>query len=622
MRDMLSSPHPMPFGATLLPGGGTHFALWAPDAQTVELLIDADDACTQPSVCAMQQGARGWHEYTHENACAGTRYRYRIGAGRLVPDPASRFNPLDVAGPSEVVDPSHYAWRDADWRGRPWPEAVVYELHVGTFTPAGTYAAAMLRLNALAALGITTIELMPLAEFPGRRSWGYDGVLLFAPDASYGTPDELKALIDHAHALGLMVLLDVVYNHFGPQGNHLPAYNASFFNPSHQTPWGAAINFDAEHSATVRDFFIHNALMWVTDYHFDGLRLDAVHAIRDDSPIDIVAQIGRALRDGPGRARQVHLVLENDANEARRLHRSLRSETATATAQWNDDFHHAAHVVLTGETHFYYADFADAPLDKLGRALAEGFVFQGEPSPTGSEVPPGEPSGHLPSTAFVAFLQNHDQIGNRAHGDRLHQSAAPERLEAMYACLLLAPQVPMLFMGEEYAASTPFLYFCDYEGELAEAVRSGRRREFEFGQTGDTEDGLIPDPIAAATFEASKLRWDERLISPHRERLALITDLLALRQRVLTPLLSAQRNGGVWRLTGSLLAVDWPMGAAALWRLRVNFGDAATTLDRPRGETIYAARMPEHTPAALSLAPNGVWIGHARPLNGAPDAQP
>jgi maltooligosyltrehalose trehalohydrolase len=616
MRDMSSS-HTMPFGATLLPTGGTRFALWAPDALLVQLLTYDGDTLSHHSH-VMQRSDDGWHEYTDDDAGAGTRYRFQINSGQVVPDPASRFNPLDVAGPSEVVDPQHYVWNDAGWRGRPWHEAVVYELHIGTFTTAGTCVAAMPRLNVLAAMGITAIELMPLAEFPGRRSWGYDGVLPFAPDASYGTPDELKALIDHAHALGMMVLLDVVYNHFGPEGNHLPAYNSWFFNPAHQTPWGAAINFDAAHSETVRDFFIHNALMWIVDYHFDGLRLDAVHAIRDESPIDIVAQIGSALREGPGRERHVHLVLENDGNEARRLHRSRRSQTATATAQWNDDLHHAAHVLLTGETHAYYADFADTPLAMLGHALAEGFVFQGEPLANGEAAPPGEPSAHLPSTAFVAFLQNHDQIGNRAFGDRLSLSADPERLEAMYVCLLLAPQVPMLFMGEEYAASTPFLYFCDYEGELAEAVRKGRRREFGFAEDSDdlnSDIEPIPDPIAVSTFELSKLRWEERLISPHRERLALITHLLTLRDQFLTPLLPSQRGGGTWTLTGSMLAVDWPMGPNTVWRLRVNFGDAPALLPRPEGEDVHALRVEGDASGALRFSPNGVWIGCAKYSN-------
>ena len=353
----------------------------------------------------MQRGTDGWHEATLQEAGAGTRYRFRIhdgtdDEGLLVPDPVSRFNPDDVHGESEVIDPEAFAWRDDAWRGRPWHEAVVYELHVGTFTPEGSYAAAKSRLQELAALGITAIELMPLADFPGTRGWGYDGVLPFAPDASYGRPSELKELVDEAHALGLMVLLDVVYNHFGPDGNYLHAYCPPFFNEAKHTPWGAAINFDGVGHRSVRDFFVHNALYWVEEYRFDGLRLDAVHAIHDYSPLHIACEIGQALRQGPGRERHVHLVLETDRNEAHKLSRTDEGRPTCADAQWNDDLHHCVHVLLTGETDGYYAAFADAPVERLARSLAEGFVFQGEGvlgQAGGRPVPRGEPSGHLPS---------------------------------------------------------------------------------------------------------------------------------------------------------------------------------------------------------------------------------
>src|SRR5512134_1070251 len=405
--------HDMPFGAALRDDGATRFRLWAPGARRVDLALAHDVARAELSM-APHEG--GWYETVAPDAPAGTRYAFRIDGGIAVPDPASRFNPEDVHAPSLVVDPLAFEWRDADWRGRPWEEAVVYELHVGTFTPAGTFAAASERLDDLVDLGVTAIELMPVADFPGRRNWGYDGVLPFAPDASYGTPEDLKRLVVAAHSRGLMMLLDVVYNHFGPEGNYLHLYAPQFFNPAHETPWGAAINFDGEHARTVRDFFVHNALYWLEEYCFDGLRLDAVHAVADDSAPDIVAEIAGAVRSGPGRDRHVHVVLENDGNHARYLAREAGGRPALATAQWNDDVHHAAHVLLTGETDGYYADYVEDSTRLLGRCLAEGYAYQGDVSRFRRQRARGEPSASLPPAAFVSLLQNHDQVGNRAFG--------------------------------------------------------------------------------------------------------------------------------------------------------------------------------------------------------------
>ena len=493
-RGARSVAHDMPFGALPLSGGGTRFRLWAPGSERVELQLihAASRTCLD-----MPAAGNGWHELIVRDATAGTRYKFVVhqdpAQSLAVPDPASRSNPDGVHGASAVVDPHSYAWCETSWRGRPWCEAVLYELHIGTFTPEGTFAGARRRLPELAALGITALQLMPVAAFAGERNWGYDGVLQFAPAACYGSPDELKAFIDAAHSLGLMVLLDVVYNHFGPDGNYLHAYCPQFFNPAHRTPWGAAISFDGPMNRTVRDFFVHNALFWVEEYRFDGLRLDAVHAIRDRSTPDIVREIARALREGPGREgpgragpgrdtpdgqRHVHLTLENNANQARYLVRESDGRPIYASAQWNDDVHHALHVLTTGETDGYYADYATAPLVHLGRSLTEGFAYQGEYSSFRNKSR-GEASAYLPPTAFVGFVQNHDMIGNRAFGDRIHCFADERLLTAAYVCLLLAPQVPMLFMGEEFAASTPFLFFCDFGGELAQAVSSGRRREFE-----------------------------------------------------------------------------------------------------------------------------------------------
>ena len=582
------SHHAMPFGTTLLGALGVRFRLWAPGAERVDVALGLGTAAERHP---MQALAGGWHELEMPQAGAGTRYHFVLPDGLAVPDPASRFNPDDIRGPSEVVDPHSYAWQDALWRGRPWHEAAVYELHVGTFTKAGTFAAAAARLAEIAGLGFTVIELMPLADFPGRRNWGYDGVLHYAPDSAYGTPDQLKALIDTAHRVGLMVLIDVVYNHFGPEGNYLHAYCPQFFNPAHHTPWGAAINYDGEMNRPVRDFMIHNALYWVEEFHADGLRMDAIHAIRDDSTPHIVEEIATALRDGPGRERAVHLVLENDANQARFLARTTQTETRVGSAQWNDDFHHAAHVLTTGERDGYYADYADDPVADFARALAEGFVYQGQASAFRDGEARGEPSAGLPSSAFVSFLQTHDQIGNRAFGDRIAALADPSLLSAAYACVLLSPHVPMLFMGEEWAASTPFLYFCDFEGELAAAVAKGRRAEFgRFAAFADeAAQARIPDPNDEATFMASKLRWDERDKSPHRERLTLIRELLAVRRRHLTHRLAGQRAGGSHETDGGLLRVSWRLGDGSQWHLAARFGGTGQASPRPRGECVYAS---------------------------------
>ncbi|MDB5730820.1 MAG: malto-oligosyltrehalose trehalohydrolase [Variovorax sp.] len=603
----MKSLHAMPFGATVIEGGGVRFAFWAPDAERVWLERGTDAA---PASHEMARTAEGWHLLELADARAGERYRYRLPDGLRVPDPASRCNPDDVHGPSQVVDPRTYRWRDGGWHGRPWHEAVVYELHVGTFTPEGSFAAARERLPELAELGITAIELMPLADFPGQRNWGYDGVLPFAPDASYGTPDDLKALIDAAHALGLMVLLDVVYNHFGPEGNYLHAYCTQFFNPLHATPWGPAINYDAARSRTVRDFFVHNALYWIEEFHFDGLRMDAVHAIRDDTQPDIVREICAALHAGPGRHRAVHVVLENELNQAGCLARGPDGAPLVATAQWNDDLHHAAHVLATGETDGYYADYADAPVDRFGRALAEGFVYQGEPSRFRAGEARGEPSTHLPLAAFVSFLQTHDQVGNRAFGERIHALADPVLLRAAQACLLLSPHVPMFFMGEEFAASTPFLYFCDFEPALAAAVSQGRRGEFSrFAAFADqAARERIPDPNAESTFRASQLRWEERCESPHRERLATTRELLALRRRWLVPRLAAQRGAGRFWREGEALRVEWPLGgeAAARLHLLAHFGrDPLSGMKPPPGRTVYEVGVTADG-AMLHLAPGAV----------------
>jgi maltooligosyltrehalose trehalohydrolase len=576
--------HDMPFGAALRADGSTRFRLWAPGARRVDVAVARRDV-------PMRALDDGWFEAVAPDAPAGTRYAFRIDGGPTVPDPASRWNPEDVHAPSAVVDPLAFDWRDAGWAGRAWEEAVLYELHVGTFTDEGTFAAAAERLDDLAALGITAIELMPVADFPGRRNWGYDGVLPFAPDASYGTPDDLKRLVEAAHRLGLMMLLDVVYNHFGPEGNYLHLYAPQFFNPAHQTPWGAAIDFDGERARTVREFFVHNALFWLEEYGFDGLRLDAVHAIADDSEIDIVAELAEAVRAGPGRARHVHLVLENDANQARYLARDEAGRPRLATAQWNDDVHHAAHVLLTGERDGYYADYAERPLWRLGRCLAEGFGYQGEVSHYRGGRPRGEPSTALPAAAFVNFLQTHDQVGNRALGERIGALAPQPALDAVLACILLAPAPPMLFMGEEFDASTPFLFFCDFGPELAAAVATGRREEFKrFERFRDpAARAAIPDPNDPQTFERSKLAWAERERGAHRRRLEFCQRLLRLRREHIAPRLAGMRRAGEFDCTApGGLAARWTLGDGTRLHLLANLADRPADLALPPGRVLFA----------------------------------
>ncbi len=594
--------HNMPFGAQVQKDGRVRFRLWGPAQQRLTLALQgAHGDGVLPMTCL----PGGWFEIVTERACAGSRYGFRFEDGLCVPDPVSRFQPEDVHGLSEVIDPRAYDWKDENWRGRPWEEAVFYELHVGTFTPAGTFCAAMERLDHLAELGVTAIELMPVADFPGRRNWGYDGVLPFAPDSSYGRPEDLKALVDAAHARGLMAFLDVVYNHFGPEGNYLHHYAPQFFTERHKTPWGAAINFDDVGSRTARDFFIHNALYWLEEYHFDGLRLDAVHAIADDSQPDILRELAQAVAAGPGRGRCVHLVLENDRSEVRYLERDGAGRPLAYVAQWNDDMHHALHVLVTGETDGYYEDYADAPARLLGRALTEGFGYQGEPSRYRQGAPRGEPSRHLPPTAFVNFLQTHDQIGNRAFGERLTVLARPEALRAAIAILLLAPAPPLLFMGQEWGSRAPFPFFCDFGPELAAAVTEGRRREFaRFPAFSDsTARARIPDPDDPATFAAAVLDWHELERAEHREWLELHRELLALRRREIAPRLGhLSGDQGDFRMLGArALEAHWRLGDGSRLTLLANLDDQPLPgIKRSTSELLYTA-------AALDGATVPAW---------------
>lgn len=581
--------HHMPFGAQCEAGRGVRFRLWAPGAQHVELLLGAENTR------ALSLGRRndGWFELLTNEAGPGTFYQYQIDGGIKVPDPASRRQPDDVHGPSQVVDPQSFHWHDEQWTGRPWHEASIYELHVGTFSPAGTFAGVQERLDYLADLGVTAIELMPVSDFPGRRNWGYDEVLPFAPDGSYGSPDDLKRLVQAAHQKGLMVFLDVVYNHFGPDGNYLRAYAPDFFTTRHCTPWGDGINFDGVQSRPVRDYFIQNALYWLEEYHFDGLRFDAVHAIQDDSEPNILEELAQAVRSTFGRQRHIHLILENYRNASSYLTRDPRGHASCFDAQWNDDIHHSLHVLITGETDGYYADYAQHPLQQLGRCLAEGFAFQGDYSAYHRERR-GECSCNLPPTAFVSFLQNHDQIGNRAFGGRILQLATPDAVRAAMAILLLAPSPPLLFMGEEFAARTPFLFFCDFHGDLGRAVTEGRRNEFAsfaaFGASDMREK--IPDPNAEQTFARSKLDWSDAA-NAGRPWLEFYRNLLRLRQQTIVPHIRDARGGRnkFCVVADRGLEVEWVCGQdteGAKLRLLANLGKQHLSAELPSGRLLFA----------------------------------
>jgi maltooligosyltrehalose trehalohydrolase len=581
--------HSMPFGAECGSDGSVRFKLWAPQARRVSVSLSGGET-TLPM--AARRG--GWFELITSEAKAGSLYRYQIDDGPRVPDPASRFQPEDVHGPSQVIDPSSFDWHDFPWHGRPWQEAVIYELHVGAFCSEGTFAAVEKKLDYLSDLGITAIELMPVSDFPGKRNWGYDGVLPFSPDSSYGRPEDLKHLIQSAHSRGIMVFLDVVYNHFGPDGNYLREYAARFFTNRHFTPWGDGINFDGDQSRTVRDFFIHNALYWLEEYHFDGLRMDAVHAILDDTKPHVLEELAETVRARFGSDSHVHLILENGDNEAHYLRREPNHQAKWFDAQWNDDLHHALHVLITGETDGYYSDYSQQPLRQLGRCLAEGFAYQGEPSEY-HKTPRGEPSSDLPPTAFVSFLQNHDQIGNRAFGDRIVVVANPVALKAAVAVLLLSPAPPLLFMGEEFGASTPFLFFCDFDGDLAKAVTEGRRNEFaKFAKFSSEEaTSQIPDPNAEATFFRSKLDWATVNQPLHHEWFELYQTLLTLRRDSVSPYL-AESVCAKFALPGSGgLVVSWTFDENATLTLVANLSASAIpTPSRPHGDLIYSnARM-------------------------------
>jgi maltooligosyltrehalose trehalohydrolase len=577
---------------------GIRFRLWAPGQHDVRLRLTGTHH-------PMVKDADGWFETTRP-ADWGADYGFVLDDGRVVPDPAARAQALDVHGPSRLVDPEAYRWESPGWRGRPWEEAAILEIHVGTFTAEGTFRAAMARLDHVAATGFTAIELMPVAQFAGSRNWGYDGVLLYAPHPAYGTPDDLRALVDAAHARGLMVILDVVYNHFGPEGNYIGSYAPSFFHEGRHTPWGVAIAYERPE---VRAFFIENALYWLDEFRFDGLRLDAADHVRDpDSSKEILVELAETVR-ATFPDRTIHLTTEDNRNITRLHERAPDGRVPLYTGEWNDDLHNVAHVIATHETEGYYVDFADDRWTRYARALAEGFAYQGEPSPFQNGEGRGVPSRHLPPVAFVDFLQNHDQVGNRAFGERLDVLATPAMVEALTAILLLSPHIPLMFMGEEWGETRPFAFFTDFEGELADAVREGRRREFAgfaaFEEPAARE--TIPDPNAPGTFAASKIDWSRPETPEGGARLARTRRMLETRASEVVPLLRGAGGdaGKVLVAEDGALLVRWRLNGGTL-TLRANLGVAPAALPAAPGRVIHTvgvdAAAPEAPPGSVVFA--------------------
>jgi maltooligosyltrehalose trehalohydrolase len=569
------------------------FRLWAPRTSRVELVAGG-------RIAPMTRRDRGWWEIERTPAEPGTRYGFSLDGGDVRPDPRSLSQPDGVLGLSEVVDHDDHAWPDAAWRGLQLSGSVIYELHVGTFSPEGTFDGVIERLPHLVQLGVDAIELMPVAEFAGERGWGYDGVDLFAPHHAYGGPAALKRLVGACHSAGLGVVLDVVYNHLGPVGNFLADFGP-YFSERHKTGWGAGLNFDGPGSDDVRRFVVDNALMWIRDYHFDGLRLDAVHAMIDSSPVNILEQLAVEVEAaGEELHRTTFLIAETDLNDPR-IVRSRDAGGYGLAAAWSDDWHHALHAALTGEVSGYYSDFGS--LELLGKALRQAWVFDGMWSAQRQRTRGRKASG-LPSHSFVIAAQNHDQVGNRAAGDRLCALVDEGKLKAAAALMLTAPFTPMLFQGEEWAASSPFQFFTDFaDRELGDAVRKGRRREFEaFGWNPDA----VPDPQAAATFERSKLDWNEIEEPSHRAMLDWYRSLISLRRRLPAPR-DPVAEGVRVEIDDALRRIVFEREGVSV---RVNLADQDWEFRTPQGLTLLMASDPTTDPAGdtVRLAPSGVVI--------------
>ncbi|MCK6984191.1 malto-oligosyltrehalose trehalohydrolase [Enterobacter cloacae] len=580
------------WGAEFISGDVVRFRVWAEGQQQLTLRLAERDL-------SMTAVGKGWFQIDVPGVTHGTEYQFVLQDGMAVPDPASRAQKGDVNGPSVVIDPGRYQPINPDWAGRPWEETVIYELHIGTFTPQGTFRAAIDKLPYLAELGITQLEVMPVSQFGGSRGWGYDGVLLYAPHSAYGTPEDFHAFIDAAHGLGLSVVLDIVLNHFGPEGNYLPLLSPAFFDAQRMTPWGNGIAYERE---PVRHYILDAPLFWLTEYRLDGLRFDAIDQIKDTASKHILQQIAETIREAlPDR--HIHLTTEDSRNVIFLHPRDEKGATPLFTAEWNDDFHNAAHVFATGETHAYYQDFAFEPEKKFARALAEGFVYQGEVSlQTGHSR--GVECHTQPPTFFVDFIQNHDQTGNRAQGERLITLAGADKTRVLLAALLLSPHIPLLFMGEEYGETNPFLFFTDFHGDLAKAVREGRAKEFT-GHSG--HDGDVPDPNDEQTFARSKLDWHNVTTAQGKSWLRFTRSLLVLRHRYLVPLLrpGGTVEGKIVKTAPGMVAVSWSFPTGTL-SLALNIGNKPVDVPALAGETLFS--WPE---AAEVLVPNSIVVRFA-----------
>ncbi|HAS1734392.1 malto-oligosyltrehalose trehalohydrolase [Enterobacter cloacae] len=580
------------WGAEFISGDVVRFRVWAEGQQQLTLRLAERDL-------PMTAVGNGWFQIDVPGVTHGTEYQFVLQDGMAVPDPASRAQKGDVNGPSVVIDPGRYQPINPDWAGRPWEETVIYELHIGTFTPQGTFRTAIDKLPYLAELGITQLEVMPVSQFGGSRGWGYDGVLLYAPHSAYGTPEDFHAFIDAAHGLGLSVVLDIVLNHFGPEGNYLPLLSPAFFDAQRMTPWGNGIAYERE---PVRHYILDAPLFWLTEYRLDGLRFDAIDQIKDTASKHILQQIAETIREAlPDR--HIHLTTEDSRNVIFLHPRDEKGATPLFTAEWNDDFHNAAHVFATGETHAYYQDFAFEPEKKFARALAEGFVYQGEVSlQTGHSR--GVECHTQPPTFFVDFIQNHDQTGNRAQGERLITLAGADKTRVLLAALLLSPHIPLLFMGEEYGETNPFLFFTDFHGDLAKAVREGRAKEFT-GHSG--HDGDVPDPNDEQTFARSKLDWHNVTTAQGKSWLRFTRSLLVLRHRYLVPLLrpGGTVEGKIVKTAPGMVAVSWSFPTGTL-SLALNIGNKPVDVPALAGETLFS--WPD---AAEVLVPNSIVVRFA-----------
>jgi maltooligosyltrehalose trehalohydrolase len=537
-----------PVGAEVQSGGGAHFRVWAPSQKTISVHLGKSEKMFEQSewVVPMQSEDCGYFSCFVAEAVPGTLYKFRLDAGEF-PDPASRFQPSGPHGASEVIDPTTFRWTDHNWKGVTRENQVIYELHIGTFTSEGTFQSALRQLDELARLGITIIEVMPLADFPGRWGWGYDGVNMFAPTRLYGRPDEVKAFVDRAHALGLGVILDVVYNHFGPDGNFLRHFTPHYFSTRYKNEWGDPINFDADHCQGVRDFFVANGQYWIDEFHFDGLRLDATQQIFDASDENILRVLSASAREA-AQGRGIYIVSENESQHTR-LVRAPQDGGHGMDALWNDDFHHSAKVACTGKSEAYYTDYKGTAQELIS-ALKWGYLYQGQWFKW-QKKRRGTPALDLEPSSFVNYIQNHDQIANSLRGKRLHQLTSPGRFRAITALLMLGPGTPMLFQGEEFAASAPFYYFADHNPELAKLVSQGRKefvKQFPSAACSECESLLI-DPEAPETFLKSKLDLSEREKNP--ETYALHRDLIRLRRH--DPVFSRPRRG---RMEGAVLGPE------------------------------------------------------------------